>query len=54
MPNLEKFLIELDRRPPEVFTPGERVTGRMYVKFGETTKIKTIMVQLKGEAHVSW
>lgn len=53
MRNLVKFLIELDRTPA-VFAPGDRVTGRLYVLSKEPSKIKKIMIELIGEASVSW
>ena len=53
MSNLEKFSIELDRKP-EVFAPGEHVTGRMCVNSKSPTKINKIMVELIGMAFVSW
>lgn len=53
MENLGKFSIELDNLT-HVYSPGDRVTGRVYIQNKVATKINKIIVEIKGDALVNW
>lgn len=51
MSYLENFKIELDKEVL-VYSPGDCVSGRLYLTLGETIKINCISVKAKGYAYV--
>lgn len=53
MVNLEKFIIELDKEA-EVYSPGERVSGRLILENKDSLKVKNVIIKLRGEAFVYW
>lgn len=53
MSGLKTFLVELERTPA-IYSPGERVAGKLHVLTDENIMINKIMIELKGEAVVRW
>ncbi len=53
MVKLERFSIELEQ-PDAVFSPGDRVNGRLCLQLSELIKINTLKLKMKGEAFVHW
>lgn len=53
MPSLQRFCIELNENK-SIYRPGESISGKLLIKNSKRFRIKSMLIELNGEANYEY